>query len=190
MRQGIVAGLVAGVLLPLVYATSASAILTVTPPVAAPGDVVTVAATGFSSAVGVSPVRIRLSKHDGQILKSAAPDSAGRFTTTFPVPPSLAPGVYLIIGTQTNDSNGQLDITKANFQGTERSFTPSRTVLRVRARAAGRAVAAPPSGGDGGPGGPLGLPVLALMVVPGLFFVAVARTARRRWTLNRPQLGH
>ncbi len=189
MRQGIVAGLVVGVLLPLVYATSASAILTVTPPVAAPGDVVTVAATGYSSDVGVSPVRIRLSKREGQILKSEAPDSAGRFTTTFVVPP-LAPGVYLIIGTQTNDSNGQLDITKANFQGTQRSFTPSRTVLRVRAPAAGRAVAVPPSGGNGEPGGPLGLPVLALMVVPGLLVVALARTARRRWTLNRPQLGH
>ena len=190
MRQGIVAGLVAGVLLPLVYAASASAILTVTPPVAAPGDVVTVAATGYSNAAGVSPVRIRLSKREGQILKSEAPNSAGRFTTTFVVPPSLAPGVYLIIGTQTNDSNGQLDITKANFQGTQRSFTPSRTVLRVRAPAAGRAVAVPPSGGNGGPGGPLGLPVLALMVVPGLLVVALARTARRRWTLNRPQLGY
>lgn len=187
MRQGIVAGLVVGMVLPLVFAASASAILTVTPPVAAPGDVVTVAATGYSNAAGVSPVRIRLSKREGQILKSEAPNSAGRFTTTFVVPPSLASGVYLIIGTQTNDSNGQLDITKANFQGTQRSFTPSRTVLRVRAPAARQAAVAAPPGGGGG--GLFALPVLALILVPGLLVVALARTARS-WALNRPQLGH
>ena len=187
MRQGIVAGLVVGMVLPLVFAASASAILTVTPPVAAPGDVVTVAATGYSNAAGVSPVRIRLSKREGQILKSEAPNSAGRFTTTFVVPPSLIPGVYLIIGTQTNDSNGQLDITKANFQGTQRSFTPSRTVLRVQAASARQAAVAAPPGGGGG--GLFALPVLALILVPGLLVVALARTARARWTLSRPQLG-
>lgn len=187
MRQGIVAGLVAGVLLPLVFATSASAILTVTPPTATPGQVVTVTGTGYANAAGVSPVRIRLSKRTGQILKSEAPDGAGRITTTFVVPPSLAPGVYLIIGTQTNDSTGRTDVTMANADGTQRSFTPSRTILRVQAASARQAAVAAPPGGRGG--GLFALPVLALILVPSLLVVALTRTARRRRTLNRPQLG-
>ena len=188
MRNWVLAGLGVGAVLPLVFAPSASAVLTLAPSSATPGQVVTVTGTSYSNAAGVSPVRIRLSKREGQILKSEAPNGAGRISTTFVVPPSLAPGDYLIIGTQTNDSTGQTDVTRANADGTQRGFTPSRAVLRVRAAGAAGA-AAPPAPGDG-PGGGFAVPVLVLILAPGVLAAALARTARRRWALDRPQPGH
>jgi len=198
MRQAIVAGLVVGVLVPLLFATSASATLILSPPTATQGSVVTATSGGgsFSTAAGVSNVRIRLSTRNGLLLKSEAPDSAGKINTTFVVPPTLAPGTYLILATQTNDATvvqvpgsnppvfvPQDDPYKASAIGTQRSFTPSRAVLTVRAAAAANH-AVVPGGGNGGSRAPL-----ALLLVPGLLAVALVR-ARRRSTPSHPQPGH
>ncbi len=203
MRQRIVAGSILGVLVSLVCATSASATLTLDPPSATPGSVVTVTAGGgsFSTAAGVSNVKIRLSTRNGLLLKSEAPDSSGRINTTFVVPPTLAAGTYLIIGTQTNDATvvqvpgsnppvfvPQDDPYKSSAIGTQRSFTPSRAVLRVRAAGTGTPTAAVPGGGgDGGPGARFAL--FALLLVPGLLVAASVRTARRRATRGHSRPG-
>lgn len=137
------------------------------------GQAITVTGTNFSSAAGRSPVNIRLNLRSGRVLATPTPDSAGRISATFPVPPDLAPGWYLLIGTQTVTANGR-----------QLSFTPGRTRIRVRASAAG---AAAPGGRGGLPGSPPALVILGSAVV--LLTAGATLTVRRLRTSNRLQLG-
>ena len=167
---------VCGVVLPLVVAATASgqgSVLQVDVKEPARGQVITVTGTSFTAGAGNSPVRIRLSTRSGRVLTTAAPDSSGRIRASFPVPPDLSPGWYLILATQTTTVNNRA-----------RSFTPGRA--RILVRAAGAASAAP--GGRGGlPDSPLGLVALGFALV--LLATGATLTARRLRTLNRPRLG-
>lgn len=155
--------LVLGMGLPLAFAASASAqgaAMVITPETASPGQLITVAAGNFASGSTVNAPAVRLSTRNGPVLANPAPDGAGRISATFPAPQT--PGTYLILGTQTYTN------------GRQKSFTPARGRLRVVAarRGASSATAiAVPLGG---------------LVLLGAGFLLMAR---RRSTLNRPQLG-
>lgn len=169
-----------GLLLPLVVAATASAqgaSLEVNPKMASPGQPVTVTGGGYTqTGGGLSGASIRLSTRNGLELANEPVDTAGRIEASFPVPQGLAPGWYLIIGTQIVEANGR-----------QKSFTPGRTRLRVVAAAKDSAGAAASSDGGGLPGGPGWLTAGALA----LAFLAAGSTlaARRRWTHNRQPLG-
>ncbi len=173
MRRGVGAFLAVGVLLPLVVAANASAqgaTLVLNPATARPGQAVTVTGSGFSSGAGTSAVNIRLSTRTGQSLASTSADTRGRISASVPIPPSLGPGTYLIVGTQTIAS------------GRQGFATPGRAVLQVVA--AGQASnAAPPRGGssDGGPPAPLPAVAIALALLAG----GCVLTVRRLRTVNR-----
>jgi len=168
--------LAAGVLLPLVVVANASAqgaTLRLNPSTAGPGQAIAVTSSAsFSSTAGTSPVSIRLSTRDGRVLASTSPDTRGRINATFPIPPSLAPGTYLIVATQTN------------ALGRQQSFTPGRAVLRV-AGSSGASSASPGGGGGGSTGGgpPAQLPVVAIALA--LLAGGCALTIRRLLTFNR-----
>jgi len=166
--------LAAGVLLPLVVVANASAqgaTLRLNPSTAGPGQAIAVTSSAsFSSAAGTSPVSIRLSTRDGRVLASTSPDTRGRISATFPIPPSLAPGTYLILATQTNEASG-----------TQRGFTPGRAVLRVAGSSG--ASSASPGGGSTGGGPPAQLPAVAIALA--LLAGGCALTIRRLLTFNR-----
>lgn len=155
-----------GLLLPLAFTANASAqsAMVATPATASPGQSITVTSTGgdFSSAAGVNPVAIRLSTRNGTVLSNPDVNGAGNITATFPVPASLTPGTYLILGTQTYTN------------GRTKSFTPDRVRLRVVAARRGSSSA-----------GGLVAPIGGLIVLAG----GCALVARRRRTLNHSQLG-
>lgn len=172
---------VVGVLLPLVFAASASAQganLDVSPRVASPGQVVTVTGSGYTqTGGGLSGASIRLSRRNGIELANEPVDTAGRIEASFPVPQGLAPGWYLLIATQIVEANNR-----------QKSFTPGRTRLRVVAAAKGAAGAAPPSSGGGGlPGDPGWMTAGAIALA--LLAAGSTLVARRRWTHNRQPLG-
>lgn len=174
-RFGLV--LLAGLIVPLACAANASAqgaSLAVSPAVASPGQVVTVTGSGYSqTGGGLSDAAIHLSTRNGQVLAEEPVDQANRFSTQFPVP-NLAPGWYLLIGTQIVEANGR-----------QKSFTPGRTRLRVVAAAKVGAGAAAPSGGDGGPSGP-GMP---LAIGSALILLAAGGLLAARRIHNRQPLG-
>lgn len=156
-----------GAVLPLVVTGSASAqgsTMLVTPQVASPGQTVTVTGGSFSTAAGTSPVALRLSTRDGDELAPVNLDTRGRFTATFPIPPSLAPGTYLILATQTYANGRTL------------AFTPARTRIRIQAAGARSGTAA------GGPPVALSLGILALV----LMAAGATLSARRLRTFHRP----
>lgn len=139
--------------------------------VVTPGQVITVTGNSFTNAAGHGPVRIRLNGRNGRVLVTAnPPDSLGTVSATFPIPADLAPGWYLLVGTQTVDANGR-----------QKSFTPGRTRIRVQAPA--RAAGAGPGGGSDWPAAPIA--TVALLAIAAATTVAL----RRRRTSNRPQLG-
>jgi hypothetical protein len=166
-----------GLLAALVSAPSASAqgtVLSISPQTVTPGQTVTVTGGSFSTTAGTSAVFIRLNHRDGQVLLAGADlDSRGQLiNASFPWP-AMAPGNYLVLGTQTYTNGRQV------------AFTPGRT--RVRVVAASSAAAAAGAGGGGGLLSPLPLAggALALLLLGGL-----ALTARKlRRTPARPALG-
>ncbi|MDP8909386.1 MAG: hypothetical protein M3N47_09800 [Chloroflexota bacterium] len=172
MRRGIGLLLVIGVVLPLAVTGSASAqgARLKTPPTATPGQVITVTGDGFnrSSANIAGGVDIRLSTRDSDVLANALPDSRGSISASVRVPPSLAPGEYLLLGTQLS------------VRGRHTFGGPGRAKLRVVA----------PAGGAAGPGSAPGATpppavfggILALIVLAGWMTLAV----RRLRTLSQP----
>lgn len=173
--------------LPLAFAATAGAqgsVLSVTPKSASPGQAVNVQGTSFSAS-GASPVFIRLSTRDGQVLRETTPQGAsGRIDATFPIPSALAPGTYLLLATQTNDVNGRM-----------KSFTPGRTTLRVvapgaaaaGARAAARKAGPLPGGTIGGPAAPLA-PAVSVLALTLLAAGAALLVVRRRSRVGRAQI--
>ena len=156
---------VVGLVVPLVAAASAhgqGATLVVNPPAAAPGAVVTVTGTGYnqSSARIASGVNIRLNTRDSEPLANTNPTSAGTISATFPLPASLTPGEYLLIGTQTT------------VRGRHTFGTPGRTKLRVVA--AGGAVPGGRTPGDPPPA-VLAAAILGLLALAGGSALGVRR---------------
>ena len=167
---------VVGLLLPLGTAANAGAqgaTLVVTPSSATPGTVVTVTGSGYnpSTANIASGVNIRLNTRDSEPLANSNVTSQGTISATFPLPPSLTPGQYLLIATQTSTRG------RHTFGG------PGRTKLRITAAANATAVPghAPPPGEPPPPGVVLGT-ILALVALTG----GIAVCGRRLWAARQP----
>ena len=157
-RVGLV--LMVGAMLPLgvastAWACAALATLKMENKVVKPGATVTVTGNGFSdthagSASGDSDVTLRLKARNGPILKDGIVVTSRRIDTSLRLPSDMAPGFYVMLGTQT----------KAD--GTARAGTPARFAFRVAGSPASQSVAAspwsswqsgPPSSASAGNGG-------------------------------------
>ena len=167
---------VCGIVLPLASTTSAHAqgsTLQVNVADPTPGQSITVTGNNFTAAAGNSPVTIRLSTRNGTVLSSPTPDSLGQISATFPVPPSLTPGWYLLLATQTTTVNNR-----------HRAFTPGRVRIRVRAPSVSNARA----GAGGGPrdGGP---PLLVPGALGAMLLAAGGGAVGARRLRTRPSQG-
>ncbi len=171
MRRKVGLFFMCGVVLPLAFATTASAQVDVSPKDPKPGDTVKVSSFGGFSGTG-GTVFIRLSTRDGRLLKATAPDPRGSIDTEF-VMPDVPPGWHLLVLTQPVEANGR-----------QRGFTPLRARINVQSASAG---AAAPGGRGGLPGLPPGLVAVGSALL--LLATGATLTARRLRTLNRPQLG-
>jgi hypothetical protein len=168
---------VAGLMLPLGTAANAGAqgaTLVVTPSSATPGQVVTVTGSAFnpSTANIASGVNIRLSTRDSEPLANSNVSPQGTISATFPLPPNLTPGVYLLIGTQTSTRD------RHTFGG------PGRAKLRITAAGA----AAIPGHAPGDPAAPPGVLIGTFLALLGLT-CGLAVCGRRLWAARRPA-GH
>jgi len=161
--------LLCGLVLPLVIVANASAqssTVIVTPNPAPPGSVVTVTGSGYSQ---LGPVDLRFDFRDADFARpGVSVDSAGRFSTSFPLPASLTPGLHLLIATQVT------------AQGRHRGFGPGRGKLRVLPAAGSAGV---PAGRSPGDGPPLALMIGALALLLAGTATLTVRTLR---TSNRP----
>jgi hypothetical protein len=173
MRGKIGLVLAVGFVLPLAVAASASAQgarLTVTPSTARVGDTVNVTGAAFnpSNANVAGGVDIRLNTRDGEPLANALPTPQNTISASFVVPPSVTPGEYLVIATQTS------------VRGRHTFGGPGRAKLRVVAAAG----AAPPGRFPfaGAPPAAVAGTLLALILLAGGTTLAV----RRLRTPNRP----
>lgn len=166
MRRRVGLLLVCGLVLPLVFAASASAqgaVVRVSKQVVAPGEVITVEGTSFSG-TGVD-IRIGPTRDSPIVRETNGPSFSVELTV-----PSLPVGWHLIQATQ---------VTAA---GRHRGFTPGRSRIRVVAAAA--AAGLPPAGSSTGAGPPAPL----VVAIGGLLLLAASSmlTVRRLRTLNRP----
>ena len=166
--------LVVGLLVPLAFAAEASAqgaTLSINVPSATPGQSITVTGTGYAA---TSPGRIdavifRLSTRDGEPLADQSVTSALTVNKTFPVPPNVPPGEYLLLATQET------------VRGRQVGGGPGRAKLRITA-------AAEAAGAPGGflPGDPPPVVVVATVLALIALTGGAALCARRLRTLHRP----
>ena len=177
MRRKVGLFFLCGVVLPLVFAATASAqgaTLVVDDTTPVPDSTIRVTGRSFSGSSANGPVNIRLDSRSGEPLASATPDSGVFFNQDVRLPADVSQGWHLLIATQTTNASGR-----------QVAFTPGRARLNVGASSAS-GVGAP--GGGGLPGPPLALLAAgsALILLAG----AATLTARRRLrTPHRPQLG-
>jgi len=109
-----------------------------------PGQAVTVTGDGFSdshagSNAGDSLVTLRLKARNGAVLQDNVDVTNRNISTTVKIPADMAPGYYVMLGTQT----------KAD--GSAKAGTPARFAFRVAGAAASSVVASPWSGASNGP---------------------------------------
>lgn len=110
-----------------------------------PGDAVAVTGTGFSdfhggSNVGDSPVTLRLKARNGVVLQDNVEVTTDRrISTTVKLPADMAPGYYVMLGTQTR------------ADGSAVKGTPARFAFRVKGTARQSVVASPWSSASNGP---------------------------------------
>jgi hypothetical protein len=147
MKRKIGLALVVAAALPLAAASVAwacgiLATLKLDTKVAAPGQAVTATGRNYGTS-NVSDVTIRLRSRDGQVLATSTPLAGGVLNATFPLPANLSPGWYVLVATQTNNSNG-----------TPKAGTPGRTTLRVQGTAASGATPAASPWSSSTPSGP------------------------------------
>lgn len=169
MRRRVGLFLFCGLVLPLIVVANASAqgaTLELIPNSGKPGDQIT--ANGFSFSgdnPNIEGPKIRFSRRDGAVLKTATVTTQNTFSTTFTVP-NVAPGEYLVLATQTS------------VRGRSTSG-PGRAKFRVTAAAAGAAAA---------PGGGTSQTVVVLgTLMVGLVLLAAGTVAVRRLRApNRP----
>lgn len=116
------------------------------------GSDVTAYGRNFNSNVNASPVQMRFNGRNGRVLWEGRAQSNGRLTATFPAP-SVQPGQYVILATQTG------------IDGRPAAGTPGRAPLKIRAGASSSA-APPPAGANGPtmPSLPVGLGMALLML--------------------------
>ncbi len=77
------------------------ATLEITPSTATPDQVITITGSGFASSnANVGGVVLRLNTRESPQIATSSVDPAGRISATYIVPEGMAPGEYLVIGTQ------------------------------------------------------------------------------------------
>ena len=167
MRRRVGLFLAVGVLLPLAMAAEASAqgaTLTVTPQTTTAGSAVTVTGTGFNATnANVLGVDIRLSDRDSEPLANTNPSTSGTIgPIAVPLPANLAPGEYLLLGTQLSTRG------RHTFGG------PGRAKIRIVA-AAGAAGAPAGRGPLDAPPGVIAGTILALLALTGGTALCVRR---------------
>ncbi len=189
-----------GAAAPLVILVSAAwacgvlATLKATPSTATPGQTVRVTGVNYSPDMAVfTPVSIRLSSRTGTVLKVETPDPTGKIDTTVQLPSTTAGGHRLVLATQNKLADG-----------TPKTGTPGRTVVKVKRRAAASSsapAASPWSSSDpGAPGGSAASvdargsdysPLLAIILSGALLSIGVALVGRdsARKGGRRPLLG-
>jgi hypothetical protein len=146
---------------------------TLTPSVssATPGQVITVTGTGFNpTSATVQGVDIRLSTRDAEPLANINPTPQGTISVSFPLPPTLAAGEYLLIGTQVT------------VRGRHTFGTPGRAKIRITSAAAAAATPA-----EGPPRSVIMGTVLALLALSGGIAFSVRRL-RAHAAQTQPQL--
>lgn len=149
MKRKVGLMLMVGGVLPLgvastAWACAALATISLDSRVVRPGQAVTVTGAGFSdshagSNLGNSLVTLRLKARNGVVLQDNVDVTGQRISTTFRLPTDMAPGYYVMLGTQT----------KAD--GSARAGTPARFAFRVRGTASQSVVASPWSSASNGP---------------------------------------
>lgn len=163
------------------WACGVLATLKAAPSTAAAGQ--TVSASGANYAPNMTtftPVSIRWDSRTGPVVKEVTPGADGKFNTTFPIPAGATAGDHILIATQNRISDGS-----------SKSGTPGRTLMRVQgAAASSSAPAASPWSGSkpGAPGGSaasadLGSgysPLLAIVLSLTLLTTGVALVRRDR----------
>ena len=159
-----------GLVLPLVIVANASAqgaTLVLNPTSGPPGTPIEATGSGFSASNAVvDNPKIRFSTRDAPVLKEGTVSSGNSFTTTFPAP-SLPPGEYLVLATQTS------------VRGRTTSG-PGRAKFVITAGAAS-AASAPPGRGTSQATVALGSLMVALVLLAG-----GTLAVRRQRAHNRP----
>ena len=168
MRRRVGLFLLAGLLAPLAMAAEASAqgaALSVSPASAAPGQLVTVTGTGYTqSSINIEGgIDIRLSTRESTPLATTSVSGNSGFVASFPAP-SVAPGEYLLIGTEVS------------VPGRHVFGAPGRAKLRITA-AKGAAAATP--GGGAPPPALLAGTALALLALAAGMTLSVRRLRTR-----------
>lgn len=171
MRRRVGLFLFCGLVLPLIVTASASAqgaVIELTPSSGPSGTLVTVTGSGFTAPnAPVGAPQLRFSTRDAEPIKPVTVVQGG-FTDSFPIPPGLAPGEYLVIATQQTS------------RGAHVFGTPGRAKFQVTAGAAAAAAAVPPSRSVSQATVALGGVLIALLLLAG------GATAVHRRTSHRP----
>ena len=156
MRRRVGLFLLFGMVLPCVWAASASAqgaVIELTPESGPPGTVINVTGSGFTTPTSpVQAPQLRFSTRDAEPIKPVTVVQ-GAFSDSFPIPQGMAPGEYLVIATQTTE------------RGAHVFGTPGRAKLRVTAGAASAAV--PPGRSTSQATVAVGGAVIALILLAG-----------------------
>ncbi|MDQ3716885.1 MAG: hypothetical protein M3381_12870 [Actinomycetota bacterium] len=109
-----------------------------------PGQTVTVTGDGFSdphagSVAGHSLVTLRLKARNGRVIRENVDVNGRKISTSVRMPADMAPGYYVLLGTQT----------KAD--GTNSAGSPARFAFRIAGAASQSAAASPWSSMQSGP---------------------------------------
>jgi hypothetical protein len=136
----------------------------------AAGSDVTAYGRNFNSNAAASTVTLRFNSRNGRVLWEGRPQSNGKLTGTFKAP-SVQPGQYVILATQTG------------ADGRPAAGTPGRAPLKIKGGAASSAVAPPvSSGGPALPSLPVGVGMALLMFGLAGGGIALIAGARRQRT--------
>lgn len=166
------------------WACGVLATLKAAPSTAAPGQAVSVTGTNYSSNAAFTAVQVRLDSRTGPVLGEVRPNADGRIDTTINVPAGAGNGDHLVIATQNRLSDG-----------TPKTGTPGRSLMRVEGASAGSS-AAPASpwgdsgtGGSGGSGAPAPSPLVASLLSLAMLGVGVTLVGRDRRARRGSALG-
>jgi hypothetical protein len=117
------------------------------------GTGITAYGRNFNSNAKASTVTLRFNGRNGRVLWEGRPQSNGKLTGTFKAP-SVQPGQYVILATQTG------------IDGRPAAGTPGRAPLKIKAGSAASAAAPAPAGSSGPtlPSLPVGAGMALLML--------------------------
>lgn len=167
------------------WACGVLATLKSAPSTAAVGQTVSASGANYASNMTThTPVTIRWDSRTGPVVKEVTPGENGKFSTTFPIPAGATAGDHILIATQNKISDG-----------TSKSGTPGRTLMRVQGSAGSSSAPAASPWGSENPGSPGGSaasadagysPLLAIVLSLGLLTTGVALVRRDRGARGRP----